>query len=1051
MNSFRVTILISFLVCILSVAMAFAGSRLVMVGVYENKPLVFRDVDGGDQGITIDILNEVAQRKDWQITYVPGTWAENLSRLSKGEIDLLVAIAWSQARTAMYQFNDKTVLSNWGQLYSIPKSRLDSMLSLNGKTVALVEKDIYSLAFVDLVKKFNLKVTLLPVNRYADALQSVVTGSADAALVSRLFGQQAARQYKLAKTPIVFNPIEIRFAAPLDKNGDLLRTIDVVLTELEDNDNSIYHQSIDYWLSGKKQIFSSTWIWKILQGVSFFLLVAICFIFYSRSQVRGKTTELQILFDKEKRLRHALQDSENKFRLSFKTSPDSININKLDGTYVEINDGFQEITGYTSEEVIGKSSAELNVWKNPSEREKLRAALEEKGSITNLEAEFVHKDGSIIPGLMSANIIEIDNEPHILSVTRNISTLKEQQRWLQRAEELWRQTFDAMQDIITVHDADMSILQANRAAREYYGSDTIEGQVCFQMVHGFSTPCVDCVVSKTFADGRPHSERLQHDKKDNTFIVTSHPIVSRDGTVKQVVQVAKDITESVAKEQERNLLARAIDQSTDTIVITNASGVIRYANPAFEEHSGYSRAEALGKNPRVLQSGQHNQAFYRELWHTILSGRTWQGKFINKKKNGELYHEKSTISPVRDNNGRIINFIAVKQNVTHERELEQQLQQAQKLESIGTLAGGIAHDFNNILGAILGYAQMAERQLPESSPVREDIAEIVVAGHRAVELVKQILAFSRQENEEFKPIKIQNIVQETLKLLKASLPATIQLEQMIETSCKPILGDPTQLHQVLLNLCTNAKHALGEFKGSISVSLKQRENGSFRGRDMAGEMLETGYLDIKVTDSGCGMDRQTMERIFDPFFTTKAKGQGTGLGLAVSYGIIKQHGGKIKVESTPGEGTTFVISLPTVESEVDWASGVALEEPLLGSEHIVLVDDEKNLVDIVERMLVSLGYTVTSFSESQRALAWMQENLTDFDLLLTDMTMPVVTGADLTEKLLALRPELPIILCTGFSETLNKEQAIALGIREYLLKPVTKQQLAGKLHKVLHP
>ncbi len=486
------------------------------------------------------------------------------------------------------------------------------------------------------------------------------------------------------------------------------------------------------------------------------------------------------------------------------------------------------------------------------------------------------------------------------------------------------------------------------------------------------------------------------------------------------------------REQQYRIIMEASLQGMYQVDVNNC---ITFANPAISELTGYSLSELNGLSIATLFPSRAIKATVDTNIAILKSGKAVVGENIMTRKDGSTIETYFSCVPVICENAEYAGFIGSILNITEYKKLEVQYRQSQKLEAIGQLAGGIAHDFNNILGAILGYAEMAERQLPESSPVREDVAEIVVAGQRAVELVKQILTFSRQENEKFKPVKVQNIVQEILKLLRASLPVTIHLEQMIDTSCKPILGDPTQLHQVLLNLCTNAKHALGDSKGSISVLLKQRE---------------TGYLDIEVTDNGCGMDRQTMERIFDPFFTTKPKGQGTGLGLSVSYGIIKQHGGEINVESSPGKGTTFVISLPTVESEADWALAVEQKETPRGSEHIVLVDDEKNLIDIVERMLSSLGYTVTSFSDSQQALAWMQDHLADFDLLLTDMTMPIITGGDLTKKLLALRPELPIILCTGFSETLNKEQAIALGIREYLLKPVTKQQLASKLCQVLH-
>jgi len=1046
------TVLISVLLGTIFLSDAIAGNMPVRVGVYENKPLVFRDENRTYQGLTIDVLSEVARREQWQLEYVSGTWPEGLQRLSAGTIDLMVGIAWSAERAKKYRFSEKTVLSNWAQIYTVSPNIFPSILSLNGKTVALMKKSIHSAVFIELIEKFQLQVTLLFVDSYAETMQAVKAGKADAALVNRLFGLKMAEKYSLVKTPIIFNPIEIRYAAPLKGAGELLQSIDAVLIQLENNHESVYYQSLERWFTGTKQTRRSVLTGKVLAGVALFLLLILAVIIYSRWQVHKKTMALQQLLAKEKDLRQALAKSVEIFRLSFQTSPDSININALDGTYLEINEGFSRTMGYSSEEVIGKTSVELNIWNNMADREKLRAALQQNGRITNLEAEFVRKDGTIVSGLMSANLIEIDAKQHILSITNDISVLKQQQLALQQAKELWQNTFDAIGDIITVHDADMHILQANRAACEFYGSESITGKFCFRLEHGTTTPCADCVVMKTFADGKSHYERVYHDKKEKTFVVTSHPIVSEQGVVKQVVQVARDITGRIVKDQERRLLASAIEQSTDTIVITDAAGVIRYANPAFGQNSGYSCAEAIGKNPHILQSGQHNRAFYRELWSTILSGKTWQGMFVNRKKDGELYREKATISPVKNDDGQLVNFIAVKQNITHERELEQQLQQAQKMESIGTLAGGIAHDFNNILGVILGYAQMAEKQLPESSAVKEDIKEIIVASTRAVSLVKQILTFSRQENEEFKPISLQFIIKEMIKLLKASLPATVEIRQMIDASCKPVNGDPTQLHQVLMNLCTNAKYALPESKGVISVSMRQRKMDSPEQDNNSGYPAETGYLDIEITDNGCGMDGQTMERVFDPFFTTKPKGQGTGLGLAVSYGIIQQHGGEITVTSEPGKGTTFHISLPTIDADGDL---VDLDEknvpPPRGSERIVLVDDEKHLVDITNRMLTNWGYTVISFTDSEQALIWMQSHTDGFDILVTDMTMPDVTGADLARKLLALRPELPIVLCTGFSEILSKEQAAELGIQAYLLKPVTKQQLAETLHRVLHP
>lgn len=703
----------------------------------------------------------------------------------------------------------------------------------------------------------------------------------------------------------------------------------VAFPEKQDGSQDVPSQSITRYLTDAAQWTGFVWLKKALFITFFSLLLACCSIAYCRWQIRKKTKFLHDLLEEETTLRRSLTASEEKFRLAFTTNPDAITLNAMDGSYIEINEGFCHILGYTQEEVVGKSSLGLNVWQNPADREWMVETLEKKGSFRNLEAKFVCKNGCVLSGLMSATIVEIDNQPHILAITR-------------------------------------------------------------------------------------------------------------------------DITERVVGEKERRLLARAIEQSSDTIIITDSQGLIQYVNPAFEYHSGYDRKEALGNNPRILQSGKHSQAFYRELWETILAGKTWQGYLTNMRKDGSLFQENATISPIKDSDDQIANFVAVKQDVTHEQELKQQLQQAQKLEAIGTLAGGIAHDFNNILGAILGFAEMAKLALPEKSAAEKDLDEVITAGKRAVELVKQILTFSRQDNEEFQSVNLHSVIEETVKLLKASLPSTIHLRQDVDPTCSWVKGDPTQLHQVILNLCTNAKHALAEDKGSISISLRPTSPPSQKERIKTGALLDSSWLELIISDDGCGMDQQTMDRIFDPFFTTKAKGQGTGLGLSVSHGIIQQHGGSITVSSNPGEGSHFRIFLPTIAPEEEPVPDSTPAPLPLGTERIVLVDDENFLVDIVERALTQLGYSVIPFTDSSAALDWMQHNITAFDLLLTDMTMPDVTGADLSRNLIGLRPDLPIIICSGFSELLTREQALALGVKDYLPKPITKEQLAETLHKVLH-
>jgi len=387
---------------------------------------------------------------------------------------------------------------------------------------------------------------------------------------------------------------------------------------------------------------------------------------------------------------------------------------------------------------------------------------------------------------------------------------------------------------------------------------------------------------------------------------------------------------------------------------------------------------------------------------------------------------------------------------SEKEELEEKLRQTQKMEAIGTLAGGIAHDFNNILTAILGYAEMAYEASEPDKPAYTDLKEVLRAGNRAKELVKQILSFSRQSEAEKKPIQIQIIIKEALKLLRASLPTTIEIKQDIDSKCGAINADPTQIHQVLMNLCTNAFHAMqGKTSGVLSITL---QNITLDYRDIPRHpgLAPGEYVKLSVGDNGCGIPKDICGRIFDPYFTTKEKGKGTGLGLSVSHGIIKNHNGDISVYSELGKGTTFNIFFPRLVSSHAEENTVLPETVLGGTEHILFVDDEEAIARMSKAMLESLGYRVTALSNSIEAFELFKARPEDFDLIITDMTMPQMTGKELSENILNIRPQIPIVLCTGFSEQINGIEAKEIGIKGYAMKPVGKKDLAAIIKKLLN-
>ncbi len=407
-----------------------------------------------------------------------------------------------------------------------------------------------------------------------------------------------------------------------------------------------------------------------------------------------------------------------------------------------------------------------------------------------------------------------------------------------------------------------------------------------------------------------------------------------------------------------------------------------------------------------------------------------------------------TISPIIDENQEFIGIVHIVKDISAQKHLESQLRQAQKMEAIGTLAGGIAHDFNNILTPIVGYANLLRLQVEPDSQLHKGLSTILYAAKRATELVKQILAFSRRHEQEMAPLSIQPIVKEVLKLLRSTLPTNIDIQHKIDMDCGVILADPTQIHQLLMNLCTNSSHAMSNDGGILKVSvqcldLTSKECAKFH-------LLSTGsHISLEVADTGCGMTPELMNRIFEPYFTTKEMEKGTGMGLAVVHNIVTNHSGDIRVRSEPGEGTTFTILLPVIQREEEDHIQNIVQPLQKGTEHILLVDDEQSVITVHREMLVSLGYTVSTASNSNEALELFRKDPTKFDLLFTDMTMPGLSGKDLARKILILRPDIPIIICSGYSEQLDTEQAKDLGIQKYLCKPVSLNKMAFAIREVL--
>lgn len=529
------------------------------------------------------------------------------------------------------------------------------------------------------------------------------------------------------------------------------------------------------------------------------------------------------------------------------------------------------------------------------------------------------------------------------------------------------------------------------------------------------------------------------------FSITSRTIRDKDGNFIKLISMLRFIGERKEIEKKHKRLFTAVEHAAESIIITDAQGIIQYVNPAFEAITGYTKAEALGNNPRILKSGIHESHFYKSMWQTLTTGNVWQGQIQNRNKNGDLYYEYASITPIKDKDGIIVSYVGVKRDITHELEVEQRLLQAQKMEAIGTLSGGIAHDFNNILTAIIGYTEIALQEVEEGSAIDKDLHQVLTASNRAKDLVAQILAFARQSGKEVRPVRLDYTIKEVFQMLRSSIPSTINITQSIESDSR-ILGNDTQLHQVVMNLCTNAAHAMEENGGVLHVGLK--DIGIDEKLKKSTGLMPGNYVELIISDTGVGIGSDIIRLIFNPYFTTKAQGEGTGMGLAVAQGIIESYEGKITVQSEMGKGTTFTIYLPVSEQMADGNRKDVSELPA-GTGNILIADDEVTIAEMFTKALTNLGYSVTMRTSSVEALELFRSKPNEFDILITDMTMPKMTGEQLAIEVLKIRPDLPVIICTGYSKRLSKERVRQIGVKSLIYKPVINSELANAVYQVL--
>ncbi|MCL1980792.1 MAG: PAS domain S-box protein [Proteobacteria bacterium] len=637
-------------------------------------------------------------------------------------------------------------------------------------------------------------------------------------------------------------------------------------------------------------------------------------------------------------------------------------------------------------------------------------------------------------------------------VLSGIVTRREDERRLRAQEEQVAGLLDlAPMGFFLVDVVDGShhtVLYANRQARQMVGAENGQEAVGHSFI-GFldedSQEKVVASINQPWTEQAIQIEAVQFVGfsgilREVVITATSY----RAGLQAQYLLLVRDVTEERRSAAWQLRLIEAVDQVKEAVLIADSRGIIDYANATLGEMTGYSQEECQGKPVRMLWAKKQEAHFEQKMESMAGQGETWQGRIVNQRKDGSLFVAAATISPMRDAKGEVAYFVLVQRDITNDVEIELRMRQAQKMEAIGTLAGGIAHDFNNILGGIIGFTDMALLHCTPGSDVHGNLLHIRQGGRRAADLVQQILTFSRQSAIERVPVPVLSLIKESLNLMRATLPTTIEIRQDLRIADATVMAAPVQVQQIVMNLCANAFYAMREKGGSLTIRLERVPGPNQALSEVDGE----GWLKLTVEDTGPGIESDILPNIFTPFFSTKQPGEGTGMGLSVVHGIVRELGGEISVQSQPDKGSVFTVLLP--EAAQKNSNLTSSEEPLpMGSEHILVVDDEKEIRETCKMMLSHLGYTVTTTGNPQEVMTLIKHAEPPVDLVLTDQTMPKMTGIDLTREIRRLRPEISVILCTGYSDRLNNVIAREAGACDLLMKPMDLRGLGSAVRSTL--
>ena len=789
-----------------------------------------------------------------------------------------------------------------------------------------------------------------------------------------------------------------------------------------------------------------------------------------------------------------LRASEARFRVLFEHSPDAMFVENAEGLVLDANEAAGRLHGVPRATLLGKHVTELVP---PGHRDIVRRDFPKwfSGQLRIYEGYSYTVEGRIAPVEIKASRLDYDGRPALLLTVRDITDRPHLEDRQSATTQGLRAIVEIADDLIACADVDEVYRRAVELARERLG---LERAAIFLNEGARVRGTFGTDMSGHLTDERSHvipmddqwRERFRlRSQSEPRWSLSLEPLQDwREGRmsprgqgwvavtpiqtashavgvfcndsalskapfdpVKQEIvavycSLLANIIERKAAESERALLATALEQSAEAVVITDVHGTITYVNPAFERITGYARAEAIGRNPRILKSGRMEARHYDAMWKTLQRGEVWTGHVTNRRKDGRFYEAEQTISPIKSNAGDTTGYLAVSQDVTRALEMEQALRQSQKMESIGRLAGGIAHDFNNLLTGILGFARLIKDTLEPDHLCRPDVEEIIKSGERAARLTRQLLSFGHKQVIQVQALNLNDVLTQVDPLLRRALGEHIELVTHLAAGLPSGEADPGMIEQVIMNLSVNARDAMPA-GGKLTLSTEALELGEARADAL--HLAPGRYICLRVRDTGIGMTEEVKQQAFEPFFTTKAKEKGKGLGLSTVYGIVKRCRGFVEVDSAPGEGAEFRIFLPTVDERAEDVAPVPQTPPRGGTETILVVEDEGAVRRLTTRGLRDLGYRVLEASQGDEALRVFNQEGGRVDLLLSDVVMPIMGGPELVLQVRAQKPDIRVLYMSGFTEDMQLEGVHVSNAASLILKPFTIEALASEVRRLL--